>query len=113
MDDGIIASIILGISFWGIISIIKTISDYQTLKKLAESCKADIKLNDFVLPGYSNRILNLKWGIIISLGGFGLILIHFLGLNSETPLPYGIESVFIASGFLLYFFIEKSSNMKS
>lgn len=113
MDDGIIASIILGICFWGLVSIIKTITDYRIREKLAESCKVDLKLNDFELTAYSNRILNLKWGIIILLGGIGLILIHLLDLSSDGPLPYGIESAFIASGFIFYFFIEKYSNVKS
>jgi hypothetical protein len=113
MDDGIVASIILGICFWGFVSIIKTIFEYRILNKLAEKSKAEINISDFNLPDFSSPIHNLKWGIIIFLGGFGLVLLHFLDLNSDSPLPYGIESAFIASGFILYFFIEKNSNAKS
>jgi hypothetical protein len=112
MDDGIVASIILGICFWGFVSIIKTISDFRILNKLAEMSKAEINLSDFKLSNHSNRIYDLKWGIIILLGGSGLILLHFLDLTSDSPLPYGIESVFIASGFILFYFIEKYSNVK-
>ena len=113
MDDGIVASIILGICFWGFVSIIKTISDFRILNKLAEKCKAEINLSDFKLSNHSNQVHNLKWGIIIMLGGSGLILLHVLDLTSDSPLPYGIESVFVASGFILFYFIEKYSNVKS
>ncbi len=113
MDDGIVASIILGICFWGFVSIIKTIFEYRTLNKLIEKTNAEINTRDLNLPKFSSPIHNLKWGIIIFLGGFGLVLIHLLDLSSDSPLPYGIESLCIASGFILYFFIEKSSNSKS
>jgi len=113
MDDGIVASIILGICFWGFVSIIKTIYEYRTLNKLVEKSKAEININDLNLPNFSGPIHNLKWGIIIFLGGFGLVLLYFLDLSSDSPLPYGIESIFIAAGFILYFFIEKKAIIKS
>jgi len=112
MDDGIVASIILGICFWGFVSIIKTVFEYRTLNKLVEKSRSEINIGDLDLPDFSGPIHNLKWGIIILLGGFGLVLIHLLDLSSDRPLPYGIESFFIASGFILYFFIEKKSNVK-
>lgn len=113
MNDGIIASIILGICFWGFVSIIKAFSEYRILNKLAEKNEAGINISDLNLPNLSDPIHNLKWGIIILLGGLGLVLLYVLDLSSDSPLPYGIESIFIASGFILYFFIEKNLNLKS
>lgn len=113
MDDGILASIILGICFWGFVSIIKTVFEYRILNKLVEKSKAEINIKDFNLPNFSSPIHNLKWGLIIFLGGLGLVLLHLLDLGSDSPISYGIESIFIASGFILYFFIEKYSNVKS
>ncbi len=112
MDDGLVASIILGICFWGLIGIIKSISEHSLINKLIEKSKEEIKLDSLNLP---KTIVggNLKWGLVILLGGIGLVLIHYLNLSSESSLPYGIESIFIASGFILLFFIEKYSNTKS
>jgi len=113
MDDGLVASIILGISFWGFIGIIKSIAEYKLHNKLIEKSKTEFEPGNFNLPNQSGRISNLKWGIIIFLGGIGLILIHYLQLSSDSPLPYGIESIFIALGFILYFLVERYSNTNS
>ena len=112
MDDGLVASIILGICFWGLIGIIKSISEHRLINKLIEKSKEEIKLDSLNLQ---KTIVggNLKWGIIILLSGIGLVLIHYLKLSSESPLPYGIESIFIAVGFILLFVIEKYSNTQS
>ena len=113
MDDGLVASIILGICFWGFIGIIKSISEYRLINKLIEKSKEEIKIDSLNLPNKLRSAGNLKWGIIILLSGIGLVSIHYLKLSSESPLPYGIESIFIAAGFILLFFIEKYSNTKS
>lgn len=111
MDDGIVASIILGICFWGLIGIIKSISEYRLLNKLIEKTNSEVELDGISILDRLNKVSNLKWGLIILLGGLGLVLIHYLKLSSDSPLPYGIESISIALGFILYFFIEK--NLKS
>ena len=113
MDDGLVASIIIGICFWGFIGIIKSISEYKLLNKLIEKSQTEIEPGDFNLPKYLSRASNLKWGIIIFLSGIGLVLIHHLDIDSDSPLPYGIESIFIAIGFILYFLIEKYSDTNS
>lgn len=113
MDDGLVASIILGICFWGLIGIIKSISEHKFMNKLIEKSKEEIKLDNLNLLNKTSIVGNLKWGIIIFLGGIGLVLIHYLKLSPESPLPYGIESIFIALGFILLFIIEKYSNTKS
>lgn len=113
MDDGLVASIILGICFWGLIGIIKSISEHKLINKLIEKSKEEIKLDSLNLPNKINTVSNLKWGIIILLGGIGLVLIHYLKLNSDSPMPYGIESISIALGFILYFFVERYSNTNS
>ncbi len=113
MNDGLVASIILGVCFWGFISIIKTIFEHKQINKLIEKSKSDIEINNLNLPKNLSKLSNLKCGIIIFLGGLGLILTHYLNLSSDSPLPYGIESIFIALGFILAFIIEKYSNKNS
>ena len=113
MDDGLVASIIIGICFWGFIGIIKSISEYKLLNKLIEKSQTEIEMDDFNLPKNLSRVSSLKWGIIIFLSGIGLVLIYYQDLGSDSPLPYGIESIFIAIGFILYFLIEKYSDTYS
>ena len=51
----------------------------------------------------------LKWGIICLFGGMGLIALGFIPYDADSsPIPYGVEAVFIALGFLLYYFIERN-----
>src|SRR5690606_36373941 len=53
----------------------------------------------------------LKWGLILFFAGMGLVVIallpHYLQFNS--PLPFGLELMFIALGFLIYFFLVKNN----
>ena len=107
MDDGIVAAIILGVCFWGVVVILKSIFDYRIIRKMVDKSHSEFKLNDLKFPVQQERFQMLKWGVVIMTGGLGLILIYYMDLNSDSPLPYGIESVFIALGFFLYFSVEK------
>ena len=68
------------------------------------------------------KLDTLKWGIILLFGGIGLILIEFLppayNLDSRydyhgSPLPFGIEIVCLAIGFLVYYFVARSMSKNS
>jgi hypothetical protein len=51
----------------------------------------------------------LKWAIVLFMGGLGLITIEILPFSAtESLIPYGIEAIFLAIGFLAYFFILNS-----
>ena len=51
----------------------------------------------------------LKWAIVLFMGGLGLITIEILSFSAtESLIPYGIEAIFLAIGFLAYFFILNS-----
>ena len=49
----------------------------------------------------------LKWGLIVLFGGLGLIIIDAMGLDGDDAMPYGIEAVCIAIGFLIYYAMVK------
>jgi hypothetical protein len=49
-----------------------------------------------------------KWGIILLFAGLGLILIANLSYPDNSPLPFGIETVFVAVGCLIYYFFVQS-----
>ncbi|MCO5239677.1 MAG: hypothetical protein M9904_06450 [Chitinophagaceae bacterium] len=51
----------------------------------------------------------LKWGLILLFAGAGLIVIDIFEIDiADTPLPYGIETMFIAAGFLLYYLMVRN-----
>ncbi|AHF16139.1 hypothetical protein [Niabella soli] len=59
-----------------------------------------------LLTRKNNLLSSLKWGILLFFGGTGLIIIGTLAFDWEqSPIPWGIETVFISAGFLIYYFI--------
>lgn len=54
----------------------------------------------------------LKWGLLLLFGGMGLVLNSFIPgcKNFDSPLPFGIESVFLAIGFLVYYVLTDLKN---
>lgn len=50
----------------------------------------------------------LKWGILLLFGGIGLVVLEYLPHRVEdSPLPYGVEAIFLSMGFLLYYRLLK------
>ncbi|MCX6287310.1 MAG: hypothetical protein NTY96_09355 [Bacteroidetes bacterium] len=113
MSDTIGAAIIVAIVFFGLYSLLKTLTDYLLRRKIVRNGhveKAGI-LED--VEGETRRYPTLKWGLVTLFAGAGMILIQILSragrLNwdqgADAFLPVGIELVFISAGFLLFFFI--------
>ena len=69
----------------------------------AEAVKALSKLQ------YDFKVDTLKWGLLLLSGGIGLVLISLLPLNANSPLPYGIELICLAAGFLAYYLISRKN----
>jgi len=56
------------------------------------------------LSGSGNEAL--KWGILLFSAGLGLVVMEFVPFSAEnSPLPYGVEMIFIAAGFILYYLL--------
>ncbi|MCW3466093.1 hypothetical protein [Chitinophaga nivalis] len=49
----------------------------------------------------------LKWGILFLFGGLGLIVTGFLPYPESSPIPWGVEAVALAAGFLVYYLIVR------
>ncbi len=57
---------------------------------------------------------SLKWGVILLFGGAGLVLLEFIPFDpEESSLPYGIELIFVAAGFLVYYFFVRRERARS
>ncbi|MEO5979624.1 MAG: DUF6249 domain-containing protein [Chryseolinea sp.] len=86
----------------------RAITDYQLKKRMIEKgfvnddTQAIFKAHH--TPG---RYGSLKWGLLTLFGGVALILMEYLDVNVNSPLPYGLVAVSLSIGFLVYYFIIK------
>ena len=87
---------------------IVVISNYNLKKTILNKEHLDDKMFVILnnLTGFNSEML--KWGIILLFGGAGLIVLEFLPHDENTPLPYGVMTVFVALGFLTYYFMMKN-----
>lgn len=96
--------------FSGIYFILKLIADYLLRRKIIKAGHIDKAgiLSPVPEGEEVNKYPSLKWGLVALMAGLGLIVIEMTcGTNEfeHSVLPFGIELVFIASGFLIYFLI--------
>jgi hypothetical protein len=54
-----------------------------------------------------NKYASLKWGLITFFGGLSLIIMEYVPVSPESPLPYGLFAVSVSFGFLIYYFLVK------
>jgi len=105
-----LGSFIMIISVFAIIAaIITAFLNYRLKKRILDAGPVDenaLKL----IPAFPRMNTEmLKWGVILLFAGLGLIVLEFIPYDVEhSPLPYGIETVFIAIGFLVYFYMVKN-----
>lgn len=86
---------------------IVVMTNYQLKKKILDKENIDDKMFIILnnLTGFNSEML--KWGIILLFGGIGLIVLQFLPYDENSPFPYGVMTVFVALGFLTYYFLMK------
>jgi len=103
---------IIIIVFFILIAIfILALNNYRLKKRIIDAGKLDEVSLKFLaqLSGFGNEAL--KWGIILLTAGIGFIVLEFIPYSAEdSPLPYGVETVFIAIGFLIYYLLIKNKN---
>lgn len=105
------------LSFFMIVAITAIIANvgiefmnYLLKRRLIKSGQLD---NNYLqlLKKKVNILSSLKWGILLLFGGAGLIITGYFHFDWQlSPVPWGIETVFIAAGFLLYYFIVSRTN---
>ena len=103
MHNGIVAAIVIGVIFLGIIGIIKAISNHFIKQKLISSGHIAPNALKIINPPVENRFSALKWGLVAFFGGFGLVLLEFVGYSHRSPFPFGVVAVCVSFGFLLYY----------
>jgi predicted ferric reductase len=88
--------------------VIVVLTNYDLKKKILNKENIDDKMFLILtnLTGFGSEML--KWGIILLFGGIGLIVLEFLPYNENSPLPYGVMTVFVSLGFLSYYLLMKN-----
>lgn len=86
----------------------KVLTDYQLRKRMVDKGYVNEETQAiFKQHKADNKAASLKWGLIIFFAGLALILMEYIPVGPESPLPYGLFSVFVSLGFLIYYFMIK------
>jgi hypothetical protein len=87
----------------------KVLTDYILKKKMIEKGYVNDDTQGIfkTYSGADNRFGSLKWGLLALFGGIALILMEYLDVRSDSPLPYGILAVALSVGFLTYYALVK------
>lgn len=56
-----------------------------------------------------SKFASLKWGLLIFFAGLSLIIMEYIPVSPESPLPYGLFAVAVSLGFLIYYFVVKQN----
>ncbi|MEP1033337.1 DUF6249 domain-containing protein [Ekhidna sp.] len=92
--------------FGSVILFVTILTNYALKKKLIDKDMVNNETTN-LFSKKESRQNALKWGLIIFFGGLGLIVIDSMNLDNDEAMPYGIEAVSIALGFLVYYFMIK------
>ena len=85
--------------------------NYRLKKRISESGPMNEQIiKDLFRPdGWQLDVL--KWCLLLFFGGLGLVVLAFIPFRAdESPLPYGVESIFISLGFGLYYLIVRKQH---
>jgi len=86
--------------------------NYRLKKRIIESGPLDAEAMSFVKKLSGSGTDSLKWGCIVFAGGLGLVVINYIPYDFGSSLPYGLESMFIAAGFLVYYALMRKQQSK-
>ncbi|HVS91768.1 MAG TPA: DUF6249 domain-containing protein [Mucilaginibacter sp.] len=81
--------------------------NYRLKKRIIDSGPIDNDAIKFLQRLAGSNTEAFKWGSVLFMGGLGLVIMQFLPYDENSPLPYGLEVMFIAAGFLIYYFVVR------
>src|SRR3954466_5929110 len=90
---------------------VKVMTDYILKKKMIDKGFVnDDTQAIFKQHASENKYASLKWVLIALFGGLSLIIMEYVNVRPESPLPYGLFAVFVSLGFLIYYFMVKKES---
>jgi len=112
--DLILPYIMTTIIFIIVMVIIISLFNFILRKRIIGKGPVDNNALQFMdkLSGFGSE--TLKWGLILFFGGMGLVVLEFVPYHAdESTLPYGLEIMFLAAGFLVYFLIMRKEQKRT
>ena len=94
-----------------VVVLTRAILQYRLQQRLAQSGLLNEQLirNFFRQDGWQVELL--KWCLLLFFGGLGLVVLEFIPFRAdESPLPYGVESIFLSLGFGIYYVIVRKQH---
>ena len=112
LRDVLMPLTIMGSFATGIYLFTKVMTDYLLKKKMVDKGFVnDDTQAIFKQHTGENKFSSLKWGLIIFFAGLALIIMEYVPVGPESPLPYGLFALSVSLGFLIYYFmVKKDSN---
>jgi cbb3-type cytochrome oxidase subunit 3 len=86
--------------------------NFRLKKRIIESGPINDEAMGFIKKLGGPSVDALKWGCILFAAGLGLVVANYLPCPFGSPVPYGVELMFIAAGFLAYYFIAKNQKQQ-
>lgn len=91
----------------------KIMTDYVLKKRMIEKGFVnDDTQAIFKQHTADNRFSSLKWGLIVFFAGLSLIIMEYIPVSPESPLPYGLFALSVSLGFLIYYFLIKKESSR-
>jgi hypothetical protein len=100
---------VLGSLGTAIYFVTKVLTDYILKKRMIEKGFVNDDTQAIFKEHAANegKYPSLKWGLIAFFAGLSLIIMEYIPVTPESPLPYGLFTVSVSVGFLIYYFIVK------
>lgn len=120
MGEGLLIVSVIGIIALGIITLVKTITEYKLKRRLIDKAEVNEGFSAALeesIKSISRKVEQtsyptLKWGLVFLSVGTGLISLNYLEYDFRSTLPFGIISACAALGFLIYYFLMKKELKK-
>lgn len=106
MSETLIPLTVLGSLGASVYFFTKVMTDYILKKKMIEKGYVNEE-SQSVFKSHGDKYSSLKWGLITLFGGLSLIMMEYIPIGPESPLPYGLFAVAVSIGFLIYYFLVK------
>ena len=107
MDQHIAFFLVVAVAVITIAWVIIAWYNYRLKKRIIESGPVNAEALGFLKNLGGTGTESLKWGCIVFAGGLGLVVINYIPYNFGSSLPYGLEAMFIAAGFLVYYVLVR------
>ncbi len=109
LRDVLMPITIMGSFSAGVYLFTKVMTDYLLKKKMVDKgfVNDDTQAIFKQHAVSNNKYASLKWGLIVFFGGLSLIIMEYVSVKPESPLPYGLFAVSVSLGFLIYYFMVK------